>query len=108
MPASVSRSVRYCVPLVYVGNIAGAVGTAALVFLAGQHGFGGGAVGKSALAVASAKAVLPTIQLSSWPYSATCSSVSQYGCRSAPEALPIRSWSRTCLGVPPTVDPKLE
>ena len=49
--------------LVYVGNIAGAVSTAALVFLAGQHGFGGGAVGKTALAVASAKAALPTIQL---------------------------------------------
>jgi len=49
--------------LVYVGNIAGAVGTAALVFLAGQHGFGGGAVGKTALAVASAKAALPTLQL---------------------------------------------
>ncbi len=49
--------------LVYVGNIAGALGTAALVFLAGQHGFGGGAVGKTALAVANAKASLPTIQL---------------------------------------------
>jgi formate transporter len=49
--------------LVYVGNIAGAVGTAALVFLAGQHGFGDGAVGKTALAVASAKAALPMIQL---------------------------------------------
>ena len=49
--------------LVYVGNIAGAVGTAALVFLAGQHGFGSGAVGKTALAIASAKAALPTIQL---------------------------------------------
>jgi formate/nitrite transporter len=49
--------------LVYVGNIAGAVGTAGLVFLAGQHGFGGGAVGKTALAIASAKAALPTIQL---------------------------------------------
>jgi formate/nitrite transporter len=49
--------------LVYVGNIAGALGTAALVFLAGQHGFGGGAVGKTALAVASAKAALPTVQL---------------------------------------------
>jgi formate transporter len=49
--------------LVYVGNIAGAVGTAALVFLAGQHGFGGGAVGETALAVASAKAALPMIQL---------------------------------------------
>ena len=49
--------------LVYVGNIAGALGTAALVFLAGQHGFGGGAVGKAALAIASTKAALPTIQL---------------------------------------------
>jgi formate/nitrite transporter len=49
--------------LVYIGNIAGAVGTAALVFFAGQHGFGGGAVGKTALAVASAKAALPTVQL---------------------------------------------
>ena len=49
--------------LVYVGNIVGAVGTAALVFLAGEHGFAGGAVGKTALAIASAKAGLPTIQL---------------------------------------------
>jgi formate transporter len=49
--------------LVYLGNIVGAVGTAALVFLAGHHEFGGGAVGRTALAVASAKAALPTIQL---------------------------------------------
>jgi len=49
--------------LVYVGNIVGALGTVALVFLAGQHGFGGGAVGQTALAVASAKAALPTIPL---------------------------------------------
>jgi len=49
--------------LVYVGNIVGAVGTAALVFLAGEHGFAGGAVGKTALAIASVKAALPTIQL---------------------------------------------
>lgn len=49
--------------LVYIGNIAGAVGTAALVFLAGQHGFSDGAVGKTALTVASAKAALPTVQL---------------------------------------------
>lgn len=49
--------------LVYVGNIGGAMGTAALVFLAGHHGFDGGAVGKTALAVASSKAALPTIQL---------------------------------------------
>ena len=49
--------------LVYIGNIAGALGTAALVFLAGQHGFVNGAVGKTALTVASAKAALPTVQL---------------------------------------------
>lgn len=49
--------------LVYVGNIAGALGTAALVFLAGQHGFGGGVVGKTALTIAAAKAALPTVQL---------------------------------------------
>ena len=49
--------------LVYFGNIAGAMGTAALVFLAGQYGFGGGAVGKTALTIAAAKAGLPTIQL---------------------------------------------
>jgi formate transporter len=49
--------------LVYVGNIVGAVGTAALVFLAGEHEFSGGAVGKTALAVAAAKAALPTVQL---------------------------------------------
>ncbi len=49
--------------LVYVGNIVGALGTATLVFLAGQYGLSGGAVGKTALAIASAKAALPTIQL---------------------------------------------
>ena len=49
--------------LVYAGNIVGALGTAALVFLAGHHGFDGGAVGKTALVVASSKAALPTIQL---------------------------------------------
>ena len=49
--------------LVYVGNIAGAVATAGLMYLAGQHGFAGGAVGKTALDVASAKAALPTVQL---------------------------------------------
>jgi formate transporter len=49
--------------LVYLGNIVGAVGTAALVFLAAQHGFAGGAVGRTALTVAAAKAALPTAQL---------------------------------------------
>jgi formate transporter len=49
--------------LVYIGNIVGAIGTAALAFLAGQYGFANGAVGKTALVVASTKAALPTIQL---------------------------------------------
>jgi formate transporter len=49
--------------LVYVGNIMGAVGTAALVFLAAQHGFDKGGIGKTALAIASAKAALPTVPL---------------------------------------------
>lgn len=49
--------------LVYAGNVVGAVATAALVFLAGQHGFAGGAVGATALATAAAKAALPTGQL---------------------------------------------
>jgi formate/nitrite transporter len=49
--------------LVYIGNIIGALGTAALVLLAGQYGLAGGAVGKTALAIAAAKAALPTVQL---------------------------------------------
>lgn len=49
--------------VVYVGNVIGAMGIAALAFLAGHYGFGGGAAGKTALAIASAKAALPTIQL---------------------------------------------
>ena len=49
--------------LVYLGNICGALGTAALVFLSGQHEFGSGAVGKTALSIAAAKAALPTAQL---------------------------------------------
>jgi formate/nitrite transporter len=49
--------------LVYLGNIAGALGTAALVFLSAHYGFGNGAVGKSALTIAAAKAALPTVEL---------------------------------------------
>ena len=49
--------------LVYVGNIGGALATAAIVFLSGQHSFADGAVGSTALTVASAKAALPTVQL---------------------------------------------
>lgn len=49
--------------LVYAGNLVGAVGTAALVFLAGQHEFGDGGVGKTALTIAATKAAWPTVQL---------------------------------------------
>ena len=49
--------------LVYAGNIIGALATAWLVLMAGQHGFAGGAVGRTALTIASAKAALPTAQL---------------------------------------------
>jgi formate transporter len=49
--------------LVYVGNIVGALGTGALVFLAAHHEMADGAVGKTALTIASAKAALPATQL---------------------------------------------
>lgn len=49
--------------LVYVGNIAGAIGTALMMILAGHYGFGAGAVGRTALAIAATKAALPTGQL---------------------------------------------
>ncbi|MCI0682258.1 MAG: formate transporter FocA [Gemmataceae bacterium] len=41
--------------LVYLGNLAGATATAALVFAGGQYKFGGGAVGNAALAIGDAK-----------------------------------------------------
>ena len=45
--------------LVWVGNLAGALGTALLALLAGHHRFGGGQVGLTALRTAEAKAALP-------------------------------------------------
>ncbi len=48
--------------IVFVGNIIGAVGTAALVFLAGQHELAGGGVGQTMLAIGKAKAELPFAQ----------------------------------------------
>jgi len=44
--------------VVFAGNFVGAVGTAALVYLAGTHRSGGGAVGATALAIAHAKVQL--------------------------------------------------
>jgi formate/nitrite transporter len=49
--------------IVYLGNIAGALGTAALLFVAGHYGFADGALGKTALGIAAAKAALPTVEL---------------------------------------------
>lgn len=48
--------------LVWIGNLAGALGTAAFVFLAEHHLFGGGQVGVTALRTAETKAALPFIQ----------------------------------------------
>jgi formate transporter len=48
--------------LVWIGNLAGALGTAAFVFLAEHHQFGGGQVGVTALRTAEAKAALPFLQ----------------------------------------------
>ncbi len=49
--------------LVYAGNIIGALATAGIVLLSGQHGLAAGAVGETALTIAAAKAALPTVQL---------------------------------------------
>ena len=48
--------------MVYLGNFAGALGTAVLMFFTAQYTFGGGAVGASALSTASAKAGLEIVQ----------------------------------------------
>ncbi len=48
--------------LVWIGNFAGALGTAVLVFLSGQYMFGHGAVGETALYFATAKSGLPVTQ----------------------------------------------
>jgi formate/nitrite transporter len=45
--------------LVWIGNLAGALGTALLALLGGHHRFGGGQVGLTALRTAEAKAALP-------------------------------------------------
>lgn len=49
--------------IVYVGNLAGALGTVAVMFVAGQYAFGNGSVGASALAVGNAKAGLEFVPL---------------------------------------------
>lgn len=49
--------------VIYAGNIVGGIGTALIVFLAGQHGFAAGTVGRTALGIAATKAALPSMQL---------------------------------------------
>ncbi len=48
--------------IVYTGNFVGSVGMAVLVFLSGQYNFGGGAVGETALKIATGKVELGFIQ----------------------------------------------
>jgi formate transporter FocA len=48
--------------IVFAGNAVGAVATAAVVYVSGQHTFGGGAVGAAALAIAHAKVQLGFVQ----------------------------------------------
>ncbi len=48
--------------VVYAGNFVGALGTAALVYVSKQYTFGGGAVGQTALTIASGKTGLGFIQ----------------------------------------------
>jgi formate/nitrite transporter len=48
--------------IIYLGNFVGALGTAVLVFLSGHAGFGDGAVGRTALAVATAKAGIAPVE----------------------------------------------
>ncbi len=48
--------------LVYLGNLVGALATTALVYFSGQYTFGAGALGLSALAIATAK-----VSLGFWP-----------------------------------------
>ena len=59
---SLSRLLRAWM-LVYCGNIIGSLATVALVFASGHYGYGGGLIGKTALAIATSKAALPSFQL---------------------------------------------
>jgi formate/nitrite transporter len=48
--------------IVYLGNLAGALGTVVILYLGKQYTFGGGAVGEQAVAIASAKTSLGFVQ----------------------------------------------
>ena len=48
--------------IVYLGNLAGSILTALLMFLSGQYAFGSGAIGLNVLAIANAKANLDFVQ----------------------------------------------
>jgi formate transporter len=47
--------------IVYAGNLAGAAGTAVMLFLSGQYGFGNGALGDVYLAIGDAKGAMPIV-----------------------------------------------
>ena len=49
--------------IVYIGNLAGALGTVGVMLIAGQYAFGDGSVGASALAIGNAKAGLEFVPL---------------------------------------------
>ena len=53
-----TRRLLWVWSLVYIGNFAGAIATAGLMYLARQYQFGGGVVGEQALAIATAKVEL--------------------------------------------------
>jgi formate/nitrite transporter len=57
-----SRRLLWTWLLVYVGNFAGAIATAGLMYLSRQYRFGGGAVGDQVLAIAAAKTDLGFVQ----------------------------------------------
>ncbi len=48
--------------IVYIGNLVGSLGTAAIMFLAKQYTFGGGAIGNAALSIANGKVGLGFLQ----------------------------------------------
>jgi formate/nitrite transporter FocA (FNT family) len=53
-----TRRLLWVWALAHLGNFAGAVATAGLMYLTRQYRFGGGAVGEQALAIATARVVL--------------------------------------------------
>ena len=92
--------------LVWIGNLVGALGTAALVFLADHHLFGAGQVGVTALRTAEAKAALPFGRAVALGCSATRWCASRSGCRCRAASRRIACSSRCCRS-PPLSPPAL-